>query len=245
MASVSAGSVGITISGASTDGFDTAAAQLEATATVTSTIVESQETPAGVITPVSALVGQGTEGSDSGMASLASTVTILSSLVEGSDASASALQQQLPGRSHSPQRNQQWLVDYYTEAFKKKAVAPTPAVGRKVTRRTSERVAEEQGAALLAKVERAVTRARSDIDRLTAQVTDRAEVQRIDDVLRAAAVNSHKTIVNFMLIELNYRQSESRRDEELMLFALDLLPTGNSTPLSVGDAELSLLAHIL
>ena len=135
-----------------------------------------------------------------------------------------------------------WLIDYYTKAFAKPKEAPKPK--RKVSRKRIAEVEAQRQQALVIKVERAVKKADEDIAQLTGTLADAQAAQRFVADLVLFAEKSTKTIMSFMSIGINYRQSAQRDDEHLLLFALGLSPEVDPK-LGDDEADLMLLTYVL
>ena len=119
-----------------------------------------------------------------------------------------------------------WLIDYYTKAFERKEPAPLP---KRVTHRKAALITQDRDRALNLKVEKAVAKAQADLDRLTATINDAKAAQAFVDSIQQFAVQSSKTIDNFMPIGLHYMQishsvvqKKQRDDEDLLLLAFVL-----------------------
>ena len=123
------------------------------------------------------------------------------------------------GVSHSPQgATRQWLIEYYTEAFnKKEKPQESPDPGRKARARRRAKLEQQ--------VEQAVSQAEQDMQQLTGSIQDAEAAQRFLDGLRQIALESDKTITDFVTIGINYRNralQRQREEDELLLLSMVL-----------------------
>ena len=154
-------------------------------------------------------------------------------------------QAQTTGPSKSPQGQQidrQWLIEYYTKQFSKpKAEKPK---GKPLTVKKAQIVEAQRQQQIEAKVQKAVAKASADLEKLTADIADTQAAHQFIADLRLFVTQSTKTIVDFIPIGLNYRQSRSG-DDDLLLFAVGMHPPTVHRPIAPADGDLLLLMHVL
>jgi len=120
--------------------------------------------------------------------------------------------------------SRQWLIGYYTEAFKKPVVqvAEPKLKHRAITKRRAEQVAQQHEQEIEQRIERMVQQAERDVAKLTAQAGDAVAAQQMIQALLQNALQSQNTITDFMLIAKNYQQQVQREDSDLLLLAIVL-----------------------
>ncbi len=123
---------------------------------------------------------------------------------------APSVEQAEPAISGRSSISRQWLIDYYTEAFAKKEIAP---VAQQVTKPVSKRKQT-------AEIKKLVAKAEKDLDKLTAGVKDAEAVQRFLLVIITQVQIQLDPGVDFLSIADDYRKRIQQEDDELLLLSM-------------------------